>query len=137
MNKRMVIALALAVALVLTVLVGLGVWVVKRDSRQDLSIAEILASASQNGGYASEALQGMQDETVELCAEVNGCIEGYESPTVQLLRFSSKESAAVFASSSSDVHQSDWIVIVYVNETLTDKGRTELETLVDEMWTSG
>ncbi|MFT4158256.1 MAG: hypothetical protein QM630_10095 [Microbacterium sp.] len=93
-------------------------------------------SAEHNDGYAAEALGGLEEKTAVLCADVSGCVEGYSSPAVELLRFESKETAGAFAASHPDSHQSDWIVIVYRARDLSDQGRTELETLIDTMWTS-
>lgn len=113
-----------------------GVWLVTRDSRENLTIASIAESAKQTDGYASEALDGLEEDTATLCRNVSGCVEGYASPSVELLRFDSKEGAAEFASQNADSYQSDWIVIVYTDGSLSGGGRQEVEDLIDSMWKS-
>lgn len=123
------------VAFGIAALLGAGLWLFNRDSREDLTLADVTAS-SRESGYASEALGGLRDRTGTLCEGVEGCAEVYASSEVELFRFETKDAARDFASSAGDVYVSDWIVIVYLDASLSARGKAALETLVDELWTS-
>lgn len=123
--------------LLVALIVAGGLWAIMRDSRQDLTLSEIARTASENDGYADAALTGLEENTAALCDDVDGCIEGFSSTTVDLYRFSSKEQATEFATAEENSYQSDWIVIVYRDTSLSNAERSELATLIDTLWNSG
>lgn len=136
-RRRVAVTLAVVTASVgVALVVVLAAQLLFRDSRQDLTLAYVAEAATASDGYASEALNGLHESTAELCAGKSGCIEGYRSDQVQLVRFDSKEAAANFASSAADSHLSDWIVIIYTGGNVSAEGRTEVETFIDSMWKS-
>lgn len=134
-TTRLIVIVASSL-LVLLVVVGGAVWSVTRDSRPDLTLHDVSTTASQNDGFANEALAGMTDETRALCAGVADCIEGYEAQKANLLRFASADAATAYAVEQADAYQSDWIVIVYKDASLSARGRSEVQTFIDTLWTS-
>lgn len=135
-RKTPLIVIAVVVVILLGIGIGTAVWFVTRDAREDLSLRDVSASSSQNDGFAREALAGMVDDTAALCAGVPDCIEGYEAQKVDLLRFTSKEAAAAYTSTQPDSYQSDWIVLVYKDASLSANGRKDAQTFIDTLWTS-
>lgn len=134
LSRRALAFIVLGAVVLLALVIGLLVLTITRDSREGLTLAEVVAPVGTDG-YASEALSDVSEDTADLCEGVPGCLEAYSGDAVNLYRFDSKQQAAEFSSAHKDSHQSDWIVVVY-HGSLSLTGRSNVETYIDTLWTS-
>jgi hypothetical protein len=135
-RRRRIAVLTGISAIVAVILVALIVSFVTRDTRRDLTLAEVVKSAARSEGDVSGILGDLRDRTEELCAQLPGCIEGYHSPELDLLRFSSKDDAEAFAAAKVERHRSGWIVIEYDGDEVPIEQRNQAEAFIDGLWTS-
>ncbi len=119
-----------AVAISAMLVVGLFM-IVTRDTRQDINLADL-----NSGSYDDPALRGYANATDELCRTVDGCIQGYRADDATYRKFTTRDAAAVFASSSPDTYQSNWIVIEYTNDNLAKADRDSIQKYIDTLNTS-
>lgn len=107
-------------------------FVVMHDTRQDISLADI-ADSDWSPDPVPIVYRGMRDETGTLCAGVEGCLEGFESEHVSYFKFDRRHHAAAFARANADAYQSDWIVLRFTDNELTEAQRLEARQRLDEL----
>jgi hypothetical protein len=137
MSSRRIAIIVVAGTLVLLAFIAIALWFIKRDTRQDLNLSEVVRSATQSESDLADNMSDLKNQTARLCEPIPGCIEGYASQSLRILRFSSKDDAAMFVAGNPESYQSDWIVINYPGDALTDSEKDEIESFVDTLWTSG
>ena len=124
----------LAVAGVLVAIVVFGAV----DSRRYLSPG-YFAPTEQNEymGALRPVLDGLSDQSPSLCDASVPCVEGWANDRVELMRFDSEEAAEEHRRSlGENGHQSDWLVLRYVDPSLTADERLFLRQVLDGTWTS-
>lgn len=126
-----VVAASLAGVALLIFSVVVVVTLVSRDTRQDISLADLTDS-----GTEVAALQGMIEETNRLCAEKSGCVQAYSADHAEIFKFSSRADAHAFAESVHDAYESNWIVISFTDDSLTGNERREVQHYLDSLATS-
>ncbi|MBD8206804.1 hypothetical protein IFU08_06535 [Microbacterium sp. CFBP 8790] len=105
--------------------------ILTRDTRQDIDLGSF--------DYASvddPALHGYTDATEELCRDVDGCIQGYRADHARYRKFTTTDAGAAFATSAADTYRSNWIVIEYTDDHLTEADRDSIEGYIDTLNTS-
>jgi len=129
--RPLLILISTAVVLVLVGTVWAVAAFVTRDTRQDIDLAEF--TNEHRDGYIFEALEGVHDETHRLCADIDGCIQGYSGDRADFRKFATREAASDFAATTPETYLSNWIVIEYTDASLDDADRSRAEAYVDSL----
>jgi len=73
-----------------------------------------------------------QDRTTELCADVEGCVEGWSTAEAKFLRFADVESATQFTlDTGSDLFRSHQLVVDFRNSDLTPQERQAITQVIE------
>ncbi|MGO1506921.1 hypothetical protein [Microbacterium esteraromaticum] len=125
------IAASLAGTALLIFLIVAVVTLVSRDTRQDINLADLARS-----GTEVVAIEGMREDTSQLCVGKSGCVQAYSADHAEIFKFSSREDAYEFAERSPSAYQSNWIVISFADESLTGSERQAVQHYLDSLATS-
>ena len=122
-TKKKLIITAIVVLIVLVL--GFGAWwLFVRDGRQDLTLETFK-------GFDGEVFDGLVESD---CSAEDGCIEALANEQVEFYRFDDKGAAEQFATATPGALQSDWIVMVMSDDSLTQRERDAAFELVDSTW---
>ncbi|WP_207301766.1 hypothetical protein [Microbacterium sp. CFBP 8794] len=133
MTRRVVLIVSGAIAAAaISAMLAIALFVIlTRDTRQDIDLGSF--------DYASvddPALHGYTEATEELCRDVDGCIQGYRADHAKYRKFTTTDAGAAFATSAADTYRSNWIVIEYTDDHLTEADRDSIERYIDTLNTS-
>ena len=73
-----------------------------------------------------------QDESAELCADVEGCVEGWSTAEAKFLRFADVDSATQFTlDAGSDLFQSHQLVVDFRDSDVTPQERQGITQVIE------
>ena len=127
MNRRRVFLVAgiIAAVAVIVAIAAVAITWLARDYKQDLDL-DGLGESGQIPGFSN-----LHVDTATVCGDLDGCLQGARSQEAEYRRFDTLENAAAFAGSTQDSYQSEWIVIQYLNSSMTQDERDFLQGYID------
>lgn len=121
----------LAISVVALVVLTSGIWwMFIRDSRQDMSLDALTHFDGTGYSFVFDDLRS------EPCDDVPECVESASGTYADLFKFEDQEAAEQFVANHPDAHQSDWMVIVFTDESLSSRERDGAFDLLDDTWSA-